>query len=762
MGLEGKELQNFVKEEQDRQRDERQKDREREREKEEKDREERERDRHRQAELEKERIALERFRIESEIESARQNAARSNSGNSSAPNSTKIPVFNERNDELDAYLHRFELIATSKNWNKDTWAGVLANLLTGSALSVLHSLSLDQARDYDVLKNCLLKHFKYNADGYRSRFRSAQVNDNENFDSFVSRLGKLLDRWLELDNVPAGDFLRLRELIIKDQIYQSCNNELVTFLKERNPKNLSDLKTLADQYAVAHPHKTLSKPNPLENACAVSTQPPRGRQPRNQDFDRTRPRSASVPNRNLSDNFQNRNFSTTRRDNTPSRFQSRPNQYRPRFENQNYSSRRDYGWRDNNPRNSRNTQRSYDSSAYHCVTSGNVSCENTPQSTKSATSDKHNVESQQSYATKVDRDHTVCSSAVDKMQYACTSLTTGPLPYLQGKINGKPCTVLKDTGCTCCGVHKNFVKPSDYTGRTSECQLYGGAVVRFPTAIIHIETPLYTGTVEAHVLERSFADLILGNIYEIDSITHRDNGDDDTDRDKDHIDHYKFDKKSHLSPPVQTKPTNKTQNNSDHTVGQQRFILADLTADDFRNAQQSDPGLADLLHMANTGHPLYCMENGVLFRTFYKKGRQHKQVVVPTQLRNKILVASHESISSGHLGISATKKKIFPHFTWRGIIRDIRQHVRTCKVCKDSAHRKPSLPLRQDGVNLHPFDKNIFKRYGIPSHSHHEKSLFHSDDGLYNIGNTYRCPHTDHNPHGRFQLRHWRSDHTRT
>ena len=71
--------------------------------------------------------------------------------------SPKLPSFVDEKDELDSYLLRFERYAENASWEKDTWAIKLSALLTGRAMDVYTRMSDADASDYDKLKKALLK-----------------------------------------------------------------------------------------------------------------------------------------------------------------------------------------------------------------------------------------------------------------------------------------------------------------------------------------------------------------------------------------------------------------------------------------------------------------------------------------------------------------------------------------------------------------------------------------------------------------------------
>ena len=102
--------------------------------------------------------------------------------------SPKLPSFIDEKDELDSYLLRFERYAENASWEKDTWAIKLSALLTGRAMDVYTRMSDGDASDYDKLKKALLTRYNYTEDGYRKRFREATPETEETPDQFVIRL----------------------------------------------------------------------------------------------------------------------------------------------------------------------------------------------------------------------------------------------------------------------------------------------------------------------------------------------------------------------------------------------------------------------------------------------------------------------------------------------------------------------------------------------------------------------------------------------
>ena len=83
----------------------------------------------------------------------------------------KFPIFSDGNECLDGYLIRFERTADAFEIPKQLRLLTLARYLKGQALQVYQRLTPTQAKDYDYLKEQLLKRFRLTEEGYRRKFK---------------------------------------------------------------------------------------------------------------------------------------------------------------------------------------------------------------------------------------------------------------------------------------------------------------------------------------------------------------------------------------------------------------------------------------------------------------------------------------------------------------------------------------------------------------------------------------------------------------
>jgi len=95
---------------------------------------------------------------------------------------------------------------------------------------------------------------------------------------------------------------------------------------------------------------------------------------------------------------------------------------------------------------------------------------------------------------------------------ACQSQETcHRMPAAKGTVEGKPATVLRDTGCSSIVVRRSLL-PDKLTGQEALCILIDGTIRRTPVAEILVDTPYYRGLTTAVCMTNPIYDLIIGNV----------------------------------------------------------------------------------------------------------------------------------------------------------------------------------------------------------------------------------------------------------
>jgi len=250
LGLKGEHLLDIIREQQAQERDERSRDRamrEINREKEmERGRLEREK-----VEKEKMELSLKKMAIEAKTQGYDMDLF-----SSKGIKGPKMPPFDELKDNMDSFLNRFERYAETQKWQKDEWATFLSALLRGKALDVYSRLPAEEAKEFERLKDALLRRFQMTEDGFRDKFRTSKSEQGKAPRQFINRLDNYLVRWIELAKVEKT-FEGLKDLFVKEQYLSVCPTDLALFLRERAPENLENLSVLTQQYPVSYTHLTL-------------------------------------------------------------------------------------------------------------------------------------------------------------------------------------------------------------------------------------------------------------------------------------------------------------------------------------------------------------------------------------------------------------------------------------------------------------------------------------------------------------------------
>ena len=161
--------------------------------------------------------------------------------------------FDKHKDNIDSYLRRFKRYAALQNREANDWAIYLSALLKEKilkkkkALKVYSRLTETEAQSHTTLKDALLRKYQLTVEGFKRQFYAVKRKKDETASQFVCRIKGYLDRWIQLAKIEKK-FESLRELIIKEQYLSVCEEHLAIYLRERNPKELTEVVKLADTY----------------------------------------------------------------------------------------------------------------------------------------------------------------------------------------------------------------------------------------------------------------------------------------------------------------------------------------------------------------------------------------------------------------------------------------------------------------------------------------------------------------------------------
>jgi len=173
------------------------------------------------------------------------------------------------------------------------------------------------------------------------------------------------------------------------------------------------------------------------------------------------------------------------------------------------------------------------------------------------------------------------------------------MPVAEGSVEGKPVSVLRDTGCSTIVVRRSLVTDDKLTGREERCILIDGTVRYTPVAEIFVETPFYSGVTTAVCMKNPIYDLVIGNVPGAQDVT--------------------------ISQPVnQTTQAVQTRSRTKNTRGLTPLItpLIDLGTEDIAKLQVEDETLRKAMESAQQGDKsIYQLHRGFFVSCQVKSSR---------------------------------------------------------------------------------------------------------------------------------------------
>eukprot|EP00105_Crassostrea_gigas_P025126 XP_011445603.1 PREDICTED: uncharacterized protein LOC105341021 isoform X2 [Crassostrea gigas] len=684
MGMKDEDLQQFVKDEQARMRDEHEKHRVERQE---------ERDRDFKLQMEKERAArehdereharlieekrhqqnLEELELDHKLQLERSHmkpsvVTKEEKETSRVIKGPKLPPFEDSKDNIDAYIQRFEIYATTQKWNKDTWGTHLSALLKGKALDVFARLSPETALDFNELKNALLKRFDMTEDGFRKKFRFSKPDGSETFMQFSTRLDSYLERWIQLSKTNKT-FDDLKDLFLREQFLLCCSKELALFLKERIPTSIQDMARYADQFAEARTvtSSSLTQKPLFDRRQQSDRQPPyKDSVQQNQSGNAVKcyecgRQGHKAFNCNFRKSPNNRPFNSSEKQETTPK-----HTYPSDFQRGSYNNG-NHGY----PGRGRGRQGAASVVEKH----GNLPC------------------------------------VGDSVAFCETEM-----PVVKGCVGNKLVTVLRDTGCSGAVIRRELVNDDQLTGTSQRCKLADGRIIDSDVARIDVDTPYFTGSVDAWCFDSPSYDLILGNIRGVR---------------KPHEPNPAWIHSVENIAAVETRAQLKKKQ-SPYKPLKVPEAIRDVSPEDILQEQRNDETLkklwslaesGQLKHFSDGGFSKMCERKQMLFREFcspkVSSGKLFRQLIVPRKYRTIVMKIAHETLMGGHLGSKKTTDRVVSEFYWPGIQSDIRRFCRSCDVCQRTIPKGkvPAVPLGQMdykidmGGKLKTFHANLLKKY---------------------------------------------------
>ena len=132
-----------------------------------------------------------------------------------------------------------------------------------------------------------------------------------------------------------------------------------------------------------------------------------------------------------------------------------------------------------------------------------------------------------------------------------------------------------------------------------------------------------------------------------------------------------------------------TQPHSDH-VPDKDPEYNQVESPNFKDEQRQDPSLQSAWDQIDKQEDtFYYTENGWLYqRGVDAIGNDIKQLVLPTSRRRQATRLDHTMPMAGHLGARKTQFRLLKRFYWPGLHRDVKLACQSCPVCQKAVKRQ--------------------------------------------------------------------------
>jgi hypothetical protein len=287
----------------------------------------------------------------------------------------------------------------------------------------------------------------------------------------------------------------------------------------------------------------------------------------------------------------------------------------------------------------------------------------------------------------------------------CTGDEGSASNYVTVSHQGRPVTILRDTGSTCAVIKRSLLPEGTVLDQEGSYKAIDGNVGTAPMGKVYLHTPYYTGETEVMVFDNPVYDVVIGDIPGART------------RENPNPDWENLEVKKIAAVETRGQRLKASQ-------GRKPLLTADIEGEQvdaagMMQAQKDDDSLAKLRELAqsksvthvrgNTSKFVY--SNGLLMREFMSPKLEHgklfSQLVVPQKFRKQVMRVGHEAMMSGHLATKRTMDRIQRQFYWPGMQSEIRRFCRSCDVCQRTVHKGKvtKVPLGQMPIIDTPFDR---------------------------------------------------------
>ena len=158
---------------------------------------------------------------------------------------SRIPVMSADCDVI-AYFMMYEKTLELNEVPRDLWAKILPSVLNEKAGKIFAQQPMECCRDYDKSRALLINAFKCSSDVYLRKLQTSTRTGTESYTMFLNRLAEYHAFYLQARKIV--DFDALKDDVLMNFFMLSLKDNVVEFVKSRQPNNACEAAAAADLY----------------------------------------------------------------------------------------------------------------------------------------------------------------------------------------------------------------------------------------------------------------------------------------------------------------------------------------------------------------------------------------------------------------------------------------------------------------------------------------------------------------------------------
>ena len=189
-----------------------------------------------------------------------------------------LPTMHNSVTDVIAYFTTFEKTLHLHGVDRNTWHLYLPGKLNAKAAKVYSQLSLEQSRDYALIKQEILNNLKLTSKSYFERFKTCKKFTDESHVLFLNRMTESHNYYVESKKLNAYE--TLRDDVIMQQFLSAIDSDTREFVELREPESAARAAQMADLFSESRSQKQdaskgLAKPKWSKTKVGTSGENPK-------------------------------------------------------------------------------------------------------------------------------------------------------------------------------------------------------------------------------------------------------------------------------------------------------------------------------------------------------------------------------------------------------------------------------------------------------------------------------------------------------